>query len=254
MQLASISIWDSFLTITMRDSSSIAVVSCNDEQAWNQQQLELPVSSPCFRLWRYAEPGVVLGRSQRNLVSAAEVRERAGISLVERHAGGGAVLTGPWMLSASIVLPESHTLASPRLVDSYRWLGEIYADVLQQFGIAAQALPPERATVLQQDTRTAGLEWACFAGFSPWEVVVGDRKIVGLAQSRKRNGTLFVAGLLLARPDWILLTRALDKPDASCAALAARTTSCAEQLQRELHPDSIVMPLVHALRQALDLP
>eukprot|EP01034_Spumella_vulgaris_P044296 gene44296-55086_t len=38
------------------------------------------------------------------------------------------------------------------------------------------------------------LGWACYGGYSPWEVVVGRRKLVGLAQVRRRGGVLLVAG------------------------------------------------------------
>lgn len=232
---------------------AVVIASCEEEQAWNQQQLSQTVCRPHLRLWGYREPGLVLGCSQRNCVTEQHVAQRAGIGMACRQAGGGAVLAGPWMLSASILLPNSHALASRDLVNSYRWIGELHATLLQRLGIAAHAISPEEASGLQRQSVAAGLGWACFGGFSSWEVVAGNKKIVGLAQVRRRTGTLFVAGLLLNRPDWQLLSRAMDKPEASNAELADRTTSCAEQLGRVPSLADIAHPLACALKDALDI-
>ena len=229
----------------------IVATSCEEEQAWNQAQLQGSVARPAFRLWSYAEPAVILGCSQRSLVTPEQVEQRAGVGAVVRQAGGGAVLAGPWMLSTSIALPNTHPLASSNLIQSYRWIGELYATLLQRLGIAARAIDAEEAGVLQQASLAAGLGWACFGGFSPWEVVVGQRKIVGLAQVRRRTGTLFVAGLLLDRPEWALLSRALGRHESSNALLAARTTSCAEQLGRDLPLAQLASQLTDALQAAL---
>lgn len=228
------------------------MTSCAEEQAWNQDQLRQPVTRPVFRLWSYSEPSVVLGCSQARTVTPEEIEQRAGIGSTVRQAGGGAVLAGPWMLSASIILPNNHPLASDKLVQSYQWIGELYKKVLQSAGITAHALPPDEARALQAGVAPS-LAWACFAGFSPWEVVVENRKIVGLAQARRRTGTLIVSGLLLTRPDWALLARAMNQPADSEAELAACTTSCAEQLGRDLPMAQIALPLAKALGATLDV-
>ncbi|SFV14219.1 lipoate--protein ligase family protein [Pseudoduganella namucuonensis] len=223
------------------------LATCHDEQAWNARQLAGPADGPAMQLWRYDAPAVVLGCSQRALLAGGTA---GGIDLVLRQAGGGAVLTGPWMLSASVLLPHGHPLASEQLVHSYRWLGELYAGVLRSLGIAAHAITPDEARALQRDAGER-LAWACYGGYSPWEVVVGRRKIVGLAQVRRRGGVLLVAGLQLARPDWLLLTRALGRPDSEAAALAACNTSCEEEAGGEDWLDAVAAPLRRALSYAL---
>ncbi len=224
------------------------------EQAWNQQQLATPVTQADFRLWHYRAPAVVLGCSQRGLVSEAQSVQRAGLDLVQRHAGGGAVLVGPWMLSASIVLPASHPLVTASAVQSYRWLGELFVSVLSGTGIATEALAPEAAKASQQRHANSELGWACFAGLSPWEVVVDQRKIVGLAQVRRRTGNLLVAGLLLDRPEWPLLCQAMGKPVEQASALERCTTSYAEQAGRVIATTDLATALDAALRDALALP
>lgn len=224
------------------------------EQAWNQLQLATPVTQPDFRLWTYPAPAVVLGCSQRGLVSAEQSVQRAGLDLVQRHAGGGAVLVGPWMLSASIVLPTAHPLVTASAVQSYRWLGELYVSVLSSFGIATEAITPEAAKASQQRNANSELGWACFAGLSPWEVVVDQRKIVGLAQVRRRTGNLLVAGVLLGSPAWPLLCRAMDKPLEQASALERCTISCAERAGRVIPMADVATALDQALRNVLALP
>jgi lipoate---protein ligase len=235
----------------LRPDPVLLLASCRQEQDWNQRQLDQTISAPVWRLSGYQVPGLVLGCSQKNAFSPDPAPKLAGIEVVSRQAGGGAVLVGPWMLSASVLLPNGHSLVSGNLVASYRWLGELYASLLQDWGIAAYAIAPEEARELQQAT-PAELAWACYGGFSPWEVVVGRKKIVGLAQVRRRTGVMLVAGLLLDRPDWGLLVRTMDKPARHTALLESSTTSCTEQLLQKLSLPDIAAGLAHALQNAID--
>lgn len=195
------------------------------EQVWNERQLAQPVLVPAWRLWAYPRPAVVLGCSQRRLL--AQAREDQGLAVLLRGSGGGAVLVGPWMLGLSVALPAQHPLVAPGLLASYRWLGELLASVLQDAGVEARALPPEEA----RGAAPAGaLDWACFAGLSPWELVAADgRKIAGLAQVRRRHGVLLVGGVLLTTPDWPLLCAVLGQAPEQAQALRLRTTCWAEQ-------------------------
>lgn len=191
------------------------------EQRWNDAALAQPVAAPAWRLWTYARPAVVLGRSQR--AWAADAAAASPLEVVVRAAGGGAVLVGPWMLGLSALLPAAHPLATSTPVASYRWLGEGVADALHEVGVGdAQALSPE--AVRERQPPGAPPDWACFGGLSPWEVVAGGgRKIAGLAQVRRRAGVLLVAGVLLDAPPWPVLCRALRR-DAVESERLRRTT------------------------------
>ncbi|QNP60517.1 lipoate--protein ligase family protein [Paenacidovorax monticola] len=193
------------------------------EQLWNEQQLAQPVAVPGFRLWRYREPAIVLGCSQRRLLAQADAR----MPVLLRQSGGGAVLTGPWMLGLSVALPPDHPLARQGLVASYRWLGEALAQVLRQGGVDAQALAPEALRAMPAAQHTA-VDWACFGGLSPWEVLAGGRKIAGLAQVRRASGVLLVGGVLLQPSPWRLMCEALGCAAADARTLADTTISAGE--------------------------
>lgn len=230
---------------------------CEEEQVWNERRLAEPVTSPALRLWTYRAPGVVLGCAQRRLYELGQgvPADGSAITVIPRMAGGGAVLTGPWMLSVSVVLPHGHPLLTASLVDSYRWLGEVFASVLRGQGFACHAITPAEAARLQEQRGSDALDWACYGGYSPWEVVAGGRKLVGLAQVRRRTGVLLAAGLLLDQPDWQLLTGAMGRPVEQAAQLAACNTSCTQLRGAGNWREAIAGPLQRALEYALfDLP
>jgi lipoate-protein ligase A len=228
----------------------IETVTPLEEQLWNAGQLAQPVTEPRLRLWTYRAPGVVLGCSQTALREQAGGTSALAGQLVQRGSGGGAVLTGPWMVSASIVLPPDHALVGSGTVSSYRWLGALHAGLLRDAGISAYAIPPEEVR-LQLADADARLKWACYGGLSPWEVVVGRRKIVGLAQLRKRTGVLITSGTLIAPPDWSLLCDALGQSSGDAALLTECTTSYAEQLGAPVIAEVLAERLHHMLTDVL---
>jgi lipoate---protein ligase len=227
-------------------SPAVAVcrIDAAGEQAWNEQQLAQPVQSPRARLWLYDRPALVLGRSQHALLPSLDSEHHR---IVERTAGGGAVLVGPWMLSASVVLPSPHRLLPEGPVaDSYRWLGEVFVAALARHEVAAVAVPREHTW-----KASAALGWACFAGMSPWEVAAGGRKLVGFAQRRNRHGVLLVAGALLSAVPWVLLCETMRKPAGQARELAAMTVDAAQLLGRPLPVDGLADSVAQLLGEAL---
>lgn len=210
----------------------------NVEQSWNATQLGARVLEPRLVFWGYAAAGLVLGCSQQKLHQ--ELGQAAGA--VVRASGGGAVLTGPWLLSASLVLPNGHALATASLLESYRWFGLAHARALRKLGIGAEAVPPED---LPLGGVRSDLSWACYGSMSPWEVAVAGRKIIGLAQARRRNGVLLTSGTLIRMPDWNLLCKYLRKPTEDAKVLTGVTTSCAAELGQPELPSDLVFAALH---------
>ena len=193
----------------------------------------------------------MLGNAQRSLRTAVEQRIDSRVELLDRQSGGGAVLTGPWMVSASILLPHGHPLLGDSLVACYRWLGQLHAATLAQFGVSAYALPPQALPLAQAMLDLRALSWACFGGLSPWEVVdAGYRKLVGLAQRRRSTGVLLVAGALLGAADWRLLCEVMGHPEDE-AILRRRTVSCAELAGRTIEAEAFASALAQAIGDAL---
>jgi lipoate-protein ligase A len=158
----------------------------------------------------------VLGHAQRELWTDRTLPVRV------RCSGGGAVLSGPWLLRAAIVLPRSHALVQHGPSAAALWFGEIHRRWLQARGIDAASL--YRSTTVDH--------WACFAGRAAGEVMVGDRKMVGIAQAWRGQTVLLSAGTLIAPAPWAVLCDALRRPADAAVALAALTISAQECLRR----------------------
>ncbi len=158
---------------------------------------------PAILYWSQAHPaGLVLGFSQKHDVLNPSVT--GSFPIYHRRAGGTAVLVGPTLLSLDVILPAGHPLILPDLVESYRWFGEAWVATLALLGVQTRIVPPseahkQRSLRKQPDTREYELllNRACYGSLSPYEVVVGQRKVVGFDMIRRRSGTLLQAGVLL---------------------------------------------------------
>jgi hypothetical protein len=144
-----------------------------------------PLPSALAVVVHLERPTLVLGSRQGpDIVDAAAV-EHAGVEVVQRFSGGGAVLLEPGRsLWIDVLLPP----ADERWVDdvgvSFRWLGELWVAALADLGVAAST---HRAGL----ERTPWGELVCFGALGPGEVVVDGRKVVGMSQRRKRAGARF---------------------------------------------------------------
>ena len=225
------------------------------------------------RWYTPSAPAVVLGLGLRHRRAAVvdDARCRAaGVAVLERRAGGGAVLLEPGLVCAAVCLPLPDARAPDDMTASYRWLGERFAAALGRLGVEhAQRVEVEqaRADVHGLRARAAAAEPvarllldACYGALSPHEVLVAPpgarpRKLVGLAQVRRRQAALFQVGLL--RRDQSALADLLAVPDESVraalrAALGDRTTGLEALLPAPLDLDRIAQVLQAAFDDALE--
>ena len=155
------------------------------------------------------------------------------------------------MVSTSISLPHGHPLLGDSLIGCYRWLGQLHAAALAEFGVPAYALPAQALPLANAMIDVRTVNWACFGGLSPWEVVDADyRKLVGLAQRRRHAGVLLVAGTLVGATDWRLLCDVMGYPEDE-AILRCRTVSCEELAGRLIEPEAFASALTQLIDNAL---
>ncbi|NYI44654.1 lipoate-protein ligase A [Nocardioides aromaticivorans] len=189
----------------------------------------IPDDLPEAEAWSYRPPGrgLVLGSAQQESIADLAAAERAGIAVAKRRSGGGAVYVDParcvWV---DVVLPPHDERWSDDVREATYWLGEAWQRALASLGI---------------DTRLyrGGLEqtpWGrlvCFAALGPGEVLVGDRKLVGISQRRTRAGARFQC-IAYDRWDAHDVLDLLDLSDAdrtaAAADLATRATGVGDHL------------------------
>jgi len=193
-----------------------------------RKSLDSGVRAPSAAMWIYSSVALILGRGQTASASVLERAGKEGIDVVVRASGGGAVIAGPWMCSHTVLVPPDHAFARMSLPRSYEAIGEAWCRALARLGIATSTAPRVTASAAGDDHDG---RWACFAGLSYGELVgPGNRKIVGLAQVRRRSGVAVCAGLLLSQPDWPRLVRVWlgTGADALAQSLRESTVSCNE--------------------------
>jgi lipoate-protein ligase A len=149
----------------------------------------------------------VLGSTQAFEVVDAGAAARAGVAVVRRRSGGGAVLLRPGeVVWVDVFVPAGDPLWSPDVGRATHWLGRVWAESLGDLGWAARWHDGPLVT-------TPWSRLVCFAGLGPGEVRVrGEAKAVGVSQRRTRAGALFqCAALLRWAPGDILDLLALDE-------------------------------------------
>ena len=115
----------------------------------------------------------------------------AGVDVVRRRSGGGAVLVVPGdLLWVDVVVPAGDPLWEADVGRAFHWLGEVWAGALAELGVDG---------VVHRGGLVAS-RWSgrvCFAGLGPGEVTVaGGAKLVGIAQRRTREAARFQCAAL----------------------------------------------------------
>jgi len=137
-------------------------------------------------------PAVVLGSTQADAVVDAGRATAAGIDVVRRRSGGGAVLlVAGEVVWADVVVPAGDPLWHDDVGRAFAWLGRAWADALSSLGVDSVTVHEGPPIV------TTWSRLVCFAGRGAGEVAVGPRKVVGISQRRTRSSALFQCACLL---------------------------------------------------------
>ena len=173
--------------------------------------------APALRWYVPTSPAIVLGRGQRLDAGAG------GLPVVTRHSGGGAVLMDDALLSLDVLLPAGHPWLEEDLGAVFLRVGEAWAAALADLGVPGLTVHREASAARRLGgERERLLAAICYALPGKGEVLHRGRKLVGLAQRRRRHGALVQCGLLRAwRPAPLLaaLGAQPDDPEVHAAAI-----------------------------------
>ena len=134
---------------------------------------------------------LVLGSAQPDRDVDREACAAAGVEVVRRHSGGGAVLVVPGeVLWVDLVLPAGDPLWHDDVGSAVHWVGDAWAAALRDLGVTAAV---HRGGLV----RAPWSPQVCFAGLGPGEVTVDGRKVVGISQRRTRVAARFQCAALL---------------------------------------------------------
>lgn len=148
------------------------------------------VVHPSVWVLRATSPALVLGSTQRD-PAIVERAGAAGLDVVRRRSGGGAVMVVPGELVwIDVIVPAGDRRWDADVGRSFHWLGEVWCDALATLGVEGRV---HRGAMITSDLSPT----VCFAGLGPGEVFVGNRKVVGISQRRVRTAARFQSAALL---------------------------------------------------------
>ena len=146
--------------------------------------------APVLRTYRWAEPAVTFGYSQRlqNVQNIANSRP-----LMRRWTGGGTVFHGE-ELTLGLAIPASGDFTCLSSTQIYHAIHEALLPAIRQ-------ILPEAKLVSLEDCRCGPV---CFESPVAYDIVAGSRKILGGALRRSRRGVLYQGSLHAAvAPIWL---------------------------------------------------
>lgn len=185
-------------------------------------------------------PALVLGSTQAMAGIDVEACRRAGVDVVRRRSGGGAVLLDPgdatWV---DLMVPRDDPLWDDDIARAAHWVGDAWAQALVAGGAASDDVAVHRTGLV----RGAWSDRVCFAGIGPGEVLLRGAKLVGLSQRRTRSGARFQCVLLLRwRPARLIGLLAPPRPTVD-ALTAVATDTTREGVDPALAVDALLAHL-----------
>lgn len=185
---------------------------------------------PTLRFYQWAPPCLSLGKRQPldgiDLAACAA----DGVDVVRRATGGFAILHTD-ELTYSLATVPSDPRAAGAILDAYRSLSQGLLAGLAHLGLLARMNPVHPGA-------STGTSAACFEAPSAYEIVVGDQKLMGSAQTRPA-GRVLQHGSLPLRGDIARVARYLAYAEPSARAelaahLRAHATTLADALGRDV--------------------
>jgi len=183
------------------------------------EALGLCTAVPVLRFYQWDPPAVSLGYFQKPEEIQPFVQPIDTVPAVRRITGGGAIYHYR-ELTYSIISPPGLLPLPSKTAESYRFIHAPFISVLKGLGI------PARDNTVNSPDRVP----VCFDSITPFDVTVGEKKILGSAQRRHR--TFFLQhGSLPLEPN----------------PFSRRATSVQEELGRSAAPEELAPLLEKAV-------
>ncbi len=137
-------------------------------------------------IWQHdiTAPALVLGSTQDDSIVDVEACRHAGIEVVRRRSGGGAVLLTPGEVTwIDVIVPVGGSGWSDDVHGPMVWLGRHLRAVIGE-------LLPGDVDLAVHEGAMSSTDWSstvCFDGLGAGEVLLGGLKLVGISQRRTRH-------------------------------------------------------------------
>ncbi len=153
-----------------------------------------------LRLYGWAPACVSLGRTQTVADIDADAAAEAGVDIVPRKTGGGAILHGETEVTYAVILPHDHPGLPANILESYRFIAGPIVDALRALGADAHF-----------EQGKGGRDTLCYLREEGVSIFVDDKKISGGAQRRTQKAVL-QHGTIVVNRDAARTARILKAP------------------------------------------
>lgn len=204
-------------------------------------------SPPTLRFYQWAPPCLSLGKRQPLSGVALDRCARDGVDVVRRATGGWAILHTD-ELTYSIATTPDDPRAEGAILDAYRKLSKGLIAGLHLLEVPAMMNPVD-------PLGTHNVSAACFEVPSAYEIVAGDMKLIGSAQTRPggrvlQHGSVPLHGDIARVVEYLWFQTEDDR--ASLAAhLRDRATTLSAVLGKDVAFDDVASAMVRGFSAAL---
>ena len=226
--------------------------------AWNMAVDEAILESagrgevgPTLRLYAWDPPCLSLGDAQPISDADRAYLDLTGWQIVRRPTGGRAILHTD-ELTYSVMGPATEPRLAGSVLESYRVLSKALIAALQSLDITTQAIAKDNTS-----TTISNANPVCFETPSNYEITFHDKKLIGSAQARRKEGIL-QHGSLPLHGDLTRITQALHYPDQDARKIAAdrlfeRAITVEGALNHKISWDIAAQAFVDAFESTLNL-
>jgi lipoyl(octanoyl) transferase len=237
--------WRLITTPPARGAWNMALDEAILESSWRGEVL------PTLRLYDWAPACLSIGYTQNFSDVDLERLHSRGWDVVRRPTGGKAILHTD-ELTYSVTGPQDEPRLKGGVIESYRRLSEALLEALRLLHLDVSANPQAAAPVPGQVEGPV-----CFEVPSNYEIVFKQKKLIGSAQARRKEGVL-QHGSLPLNGDLARITQGLCFPDEEARTQAAlrlnsRAITVAEALNQNISWEEAARAFVQAFSEVLNL-
>lgn len=192
--------------IEIRDSGSCSAQKIMEEDRKLLSSLS-PDSNPILHLYEWGSPSVTYGHFiDITRFFDMEKSKKKFIDFAKRPTGGG-VLFHIWDYAFSFLLPAGSSYFSANTLENYHFVHQVISKLLAELFLV------EKIDLIKDDYKPAhpSSQFFCMARPTKYDLLLGDKKIVGAAQRRTKSGYLHQGTIALCPPDPVYLSLLKDK-------------------------------------------
>jgi len=201
-----------------------------------------------LRFYRWRVPTLSLGNKQRaGLAADLEFCRSHGIDVVRRPTGGGAVLHH-LELTYSVISNDRHHFPANSILETYLLVSRALCRGLALLGVTARIVERGPLGRVRADNYIRK-PVPCFSSASHFELLVGERKLIGSAQKRLKQ-TFLQHGSIPCRYDWGLQAGSMKTP---VEELQPLMTCIGDHLEPVPSPDELAAAFGRGFREVFRL-